>query len=118
MSSIQPLSNAISSEEPQSSEDKTGLKSESETIDDSNIKGIKITKNNDTSTYLFLPAAGDISGKNFGGVGTNLHYWTGSSASDTWAYYLYFNGATVYPEYSFERYMGFTIRPVRLVEVE
>ena len=87
-----------------------------ETIDDSNIKGIKITKNNDTSTYLFLPAAGDINGKNFGGVGAHLHYWTGSSLSNTQAYYLFFDGTTVYPDYSYNRDRGFTIRPVRLVE--
>ena len=87
-------------------------------IDDSNIKGMKITKNDDTNTYLFLPAAGDVHEKSFGGVNAHLHYWSSSSLSNTQAYYLFFNGTTVYPQYSYNRDMGFPIRPVRLVEVD
>ncbi len=89
-----------------------------EKIDESNINGMKITKTDDATTYLFLPAAGDLIEKQFGGVGAGLHYWSGTTYSSTWAYYLFFQDAVVYPDYAYERYSGFTVRPVRLVAVD
>ena len=94
-----------------------------------NIDGMKITKKDASSTYLFLPAAGYVSMTSFFGVGNNVYYWSGTASSDTAysgtaAYILRFRAIVdgqkrtdVEAQYGFMRYYGVSVRPVRLVAV-
>ncbi len=77
-------------------------------------KGYKFTNNGQT---LFLPAAGYVFGSSFYDVGSEGNYWSGTAYSNIFAYYLYFNNGNVNAEY-YNRYFGFSVRPVRLVAVE
>ena len=77
-------------------------------------KGYTFTNNGQT---LFLPAAGYVKDTRFLGVGSNNgYYWSGTVYwSD--AYYLFFNNGVVDAQASVDRYFGYSVRPVRLVEV-
>ena len=86
------------------------------TIDSSTNKGMKITKIDDSSTYLFLPAAGRINESSFNYVGTDGHYWSGTAYLSTRAYLLYFGSNVDAQRYNY-RYYGLSVRPVRLVAV-
>ena len=88
-----------------------------ETIVGSTIKGMKITKIDDPSTYLFLPAAGYVYGTSFSYVGSEGYYWSGTARSSTGASNLYFYRGLVYAQSSDNRYHGLSVRPVRLVAV-
>ena len=75
--------------------------------------------NNNYQT-LFLPAAGYVRTTKFYNVGQLGYYWSGIAYSNTDAYYLQFTyefDGTLYPHEYHYRYYGFTVRPVRLVEV-
>ena len=84
-------------------------------------KGMKITKNDDTNPYLFLPAAGRVNETSIQHVGLGCFYWSGITQSSTLAYGLfgqfsnlwYLNVRNNYP-----RCYGLSVRPVRLVAVE
>ena len=82
----------------------------------SEIQGMKITKKDDSKTYIFLPAAGYVRATSFQEVGSIFYYWSGS-ASSTGAYDLTFWNGSVTAQDSSYRYFGFSVRPVRLVEV-
>ncbi len=88
-----------------------------ETIVGSTIKGMKITKIDDPSTYLFLPAAGGVYGTSFYSVGTDGYYWSGTASSSTGANDLSFYRSNVNAQDSSNRYYGYSVRPVRLVAV-
>ena len=67
---------------------------------------------------IFLPAAGFVDGTSFKYVGSYGCYWSGTAYSSTQAYFLStyndgFNAQIVY-----DRYRGFSVRPVRLVAVD
>ncbi|MCI7001002.1 MAG: fimbrillin family protein [Prevotella sp.] len=81
----------------------------------SGIKGMKISKKDDSNTYIFLPAAGYVSGVVFKDVGSIFYYWSGSAAS-TGAYELTFWNSHVSAGGSGYRHFGYSVRPVRLVE--
>ena len=81
----------------------------------SEIKGMKISKIDDSNTYIFLPAAGWVSGLYFKEVGSIFYYWSGT-ASSTGAYDLTFWNSIVSAQDSSYRHLGFSVRPVRLVE--
>lgn len=81
------------------------------------IQGMKITKKDAPSTYLFLPAAGYVYGTSFDNVGTRGYYWSGTASSSPYAYYLPFHSSYVYTHGNYYRYAGFSVRPVRLVAV-
>ena len=75
--------------------------------------------NNNYQT-LFLPAAGYVRTTKFYNVGQLGYYWSGIAYSNTDAYYLQFTyefDGTLYPHEYHYRYYGFSVRPVRLVEV-
>ena len=81
------------------------------------IKGMKISKKDDSNTYIFLPAAGSA-GTKVSDVGDWGYYWSGTANSSNKPYSLYIaNGGGdaqyVKPFY----YVGRPVRPVRLVEV-
>ena len=82
----------------------------------SGIQGMKITKKDDSKTYIFLPAAGWVSGLYFKEVGSIFYYWSGT-ASSTGAYDLTFWNGSVTAQDSSDRSYGYSVRPVRLVEV-
>ena len=84
------------------------------------IQGMKITKIDDSSTYLFLPAANYFDGTRWSNYyGSYGCYWSGTADSSTGTCYLFFdNSGTVFPQNGSYRFYGFTIRPVRLVAVE
>lgn len=82
------------------------------------IQGMKIVKNGDTNTYIFLPAAGDFVSNECPNAGTNGHYWSCSIKSNTDVYYLYFNNGNVNYLNYYGRHCGFSIRPVRLEEID
>lgn len=83
------------------------------------IQGKKITKSDDISKYVFLPLAGRINVKSSQLVGQNGYYWSSTVYTETTTFLLLFNKeATIYPNATHERFYGYSIRPVRLVEVE
>ena len=83
----------------------------------SEIKGMKISKKDDSNTYIFLPAAGWVNGTKFENVGSKFYYWSGTanSTKTSYAYNLSNYGDVFASDYSY-RYSGFSVRPVRLVE--
>ena len=83
----------------------------------SEIKGMKISKKDDSNTYIFLPAAGYVHGTRFEDVDSILYYWSGT-ASSTGAYNLNFWNGSVTAQDSSYRYYGYSVRPVRLVAVD
>lgn len=83
------------------------------------IQGMKISKKDDSSTYIFLPTNGYILGAYCVNISNYGHYWSGTAKSSTEAYNLYIginNYVNVWN--GFEYSTGFSIRPIRLVEVE
>ena len=70
--------------------------------------------NNDQA--LFLPAAGYVSGSSFSSVGFFSYYWSGTASSTDSADCLAFHRSAVWPATVY-RYLGYSVRPVRLVEV-
>ena len=85
----------------------------------SEIKGMKITKKDDSNTYIFLPAAGYVSKDTFFFVGSGGYYQSGTASSSTKAYCLEFNKNNYVLEQSKSlRYLGRSVRPVRLVAVD
>ena len=77
-------------------------------------KGYEFVNNGQT---LFLPAAGYGSGKSFCGVGSYGEYWSGTAYSSTNAYYLSFDESGFNVQIIYDRYCGYSVRPVRLVEL-
>ena len=85
----------------------------------SEIKGMKITKKDDSNTYIFLPAAGYVSKDTFFFVGSGGYYQSGTASSSTKAYCLEFNKNNyVLKQSESLRYLGRPVRPVRLVAVD
>ena len=83
-------------------------------------KGYEFVNNGQT---LFLPAAGYVSGKSFGSVGSYGYYWSGTAYSSTTfpntkAYYLTLDSKGVAVDWNEDRYYGCSVRPVRLVPVD
>ena len=78
--------------------------------------GFKFTNNGQT---LFLPAAGYVEYTQFFAVGSGAgYYWSGTAQSSTSAYYLQlYSSGNVSAQPVSNRYRGFSVRPVRLVEV-
>ena len=81
----------------------------------SGIKGMKITKNGEPGTYIFLPAAAYVEKYWYNQVGSFGYYWSGTAYSSKSAYYLNFTTINVNVQYYGERYKGVSVRPVRLV---
>ena len=83
------------------------------------IIGMKITKKDDLSAYLFLPAAGRVDGTSFKNAGSCGYYWSGKANGET-AYYLLFKSDQTVDAQNYKRYRyyGMSVRPVRLVAVE
>ena len=78
-------------------------------------KGYEFKNNNQT---LFLPAGGKVNDTSFTGVGSIVLYWSGTPNSSTFAKNLYFYiGGVITAANDSYRYEGFSVRPVRLVEV-
>ena len=77
-------------------------------------KGYEFVNNDQT---LFLPAAGYVREKSLDGVGSYGYYWSGTAYPDTKAYYLTLDSKGVAVGWNEYRYKGFSVRPVRLVEV-
>ena len=88
----------------------------------SGIQGMKITKKEDSNTYIFLPAAGRFHETSSENVGAHGYYWSGTaeeimSYGDAYSYSLYFESVTLRAQNADNRYYGLSVRPVRLVEV-
>ena len=81
------------------------------------IQGMKITKKEDNSTYLFLPAAGYLINTMSNDVGSYGYYWSGTAHSD-YALCLNFCTGYFYAQGVYQRLYGYPIRPIRLVAVE
>ena len=80
-----------------------------------NVNGYLVTSRKN-GNQIFLPAAGGYDGNGNGSIGTNGFYWTAS------IYGIYFDSAndlnfgktySPYVNYSYFRYMGFPVRPVK-----
>ena len=76
---------------------------------------MKITKNGEPGTYIFLPAAAYVEKYWYNQVGSFGYYWSGTAYSSKSAYYLNFTTINVNVQYYGERYKGVSVRPVRLV---
>ena len=79
------------------------------------VAGRKFTSKADSSKYIFLPAAGYRSGTSLHNAGSYGFYWSSSlySSSPNVAYNMRFSSGSVNPQYSINRCIGFTVRPVR-----
>ena len=77
-------------------------------------KGYEFVNNDQT---LFLPAAGEVDGTSFKYVGSYGEYWSGTAYSSTDAYYLSFDESGFNVQIIYDRYCGYSVRPVRLVEL-
>ena len=78
------------------------------------VNGYKFMKTSDHSVYIFLPAAGLRETTNLNRQGSFGLYWSSSVYESMYsdAYYLYFDSDdSPYTEY-FERFNGFSVRPV------
>ena len=75
------------------------------------VNGRKVVGPNGNS--IFLPAAGYRGGSDLGNAGSYGNFWS-STASDfiNYSFYLYFNSGGYYLYDGFDRYNGFTVRPV------
>ena len=84
----------------------------------SGINGMKISKKDDSNTYIFLPAAGSA-GTKVNDVGVWGYYWSGTANSSTKPYYLYLGnyGGVNAQEVKSNYFVGRPVRPVRLVKV-
>ena len=81
------------------------------------IKGMKISKKDDSNTYIFLPAAGSA-GTKVSDVGDWGYYWSGTANSSNKPYLLYIaNGGGDAQYFKPFYYVGRPVRPVRLVKV-
>ncbi|MBP9994358.1 MAG: hypothetical protein KBT67_05365 [bacterium] len=80
------------------------------------VYGRKFASKKDAAKYIFLPAAGYRDGTNVHDVGSFGYYWSGSlnSSYPFYAYYMYFKYDNVDPQNYFNRYYGYTVRPVRV----
>ena len=78
---------------------------------------MKISKNDGSNTYLFLPAADFVSGTSFTYVGSYGRYWSGTAAPLGFACNLGFSSDDnyIYANDESSRFAGFSVRPVRLV---
>jgi uncharacterized protein (TIGR02145 family) len=85
--------------------------SEWTTID--GVNGWKFMKKTDHSVYVFFPAAGYGYGASLDYRGSNGSYWSASWHSADNAYLVNFNRSTVSPQYTYYRYSGLSVRPVR-----
>lgn len=75
------------------------------------VKGMKVTGPNGNS--IFLPAAGNRSGTDFGGRGSSGDYWSATLyGNNSYAYDLYFYSGYSYWNNGSNRYFGRTVRPV------
>ena len=65
---------------------------------------------------LFFPAAGYCSNGSVSNVGTYGYVWSSSlnTSGPYYAYDLYFNSSSVYPQLSIDRYFGRSVRGVRV----
>ena len=78
------------------------------------VNGRKFASRTDAAKYIFLPAAGRR-GTDVNGAGSAGGYWSSSLSSDPrLAYYMFFNSGSVYPQDRDSRYIGYTVRPVRV----
>ena len=84
----------------------------------SGIQGMKITKKDNSNTYIFLPAAGYVAGIYFKDVGSIGRYWSGTAGTaSNDAYILRITDVSVLAQNNYNRHFGLPVRPVRLVEV-
>ena len=85
---------------------------------DSVKKGYTIKNKTDNTKSIFLPAAGEIDGTTLSKVGKEGNYWENIANSETSAYIFEFTNTNYASSTSwYDRYYGYTIRPVRLEEV-
>ena len=85
----------------------------------SGIQGMKITKKDDSNTYIFLPAAGYVRATSFEQVGSYGRYWSGTAGTTSNdAYFLRITSGSVMVQPNYYRYFGLPVRPVRLVAVD
>ncbi len=64
---------------------------------------------------VFLPAAGYRIGTTVIDVGISGNYWSSSPYSATYAYYFTFSAGAVFPQYSYRRFYGFSVRLARQI---
>ena len=75
------------------------------------VNGYKVTGPNGNS--IFLPAAGYRNDTSLSGAGSNGHYWSATPYSNSsHAYNLYFGSVNYDWNFCYNRYYGFTVRPV------
>ena len=77
------------------------------------VAGRKFMKKTDHSVYVFFPAAGRGYGTSLRDRGSSGRYWSSSWYSADYAYLLYFNSSSVYPQYYNYRFYGCSVRAVQ-----
>ena len=83
-------------------------------------KGFQAMRIRGNIQYIFLPPAGCVTSGWFNPYGSKGYYWSGTGASDKWAWHLGFDPDkginNMDAKKSAVRRYGFSVRPVRLVE--
>ncbi len=77
------------------------------------INGYKFMKKSDHSVYVFFPAAGSGVSTSLYDRGKSGHFWSSSLRSADRGYRLYFDSGSVYPQDSYSRYRGLSVRAVQ-----
>ncbi len=66
---------------------------------------------------VFLPAAGYRSGTSVSYAGSDGYYWSSTAYDSNGAYYVYFYSGNLFPQnYYYRRYLGLSVRLVRVVQ--
>ena len=78
------------------------------------IAGRKFMKKTNHNVFIFLPAAGNYNGTTLLNRGSGGFYWSRSIySSAAGGYYLFFGSGGVYPQLTYSRYNGFSVRAVQ-----
>ena len=67
----------------------------------------------ETAGAVFLPAAGSRLGTNVANVGNIGYYWSSTPYYEYYAYNMIFYSNFLYATYDYNRYLGFSVRPVQ-----
>ena len=81
-------------------------------IEENGMNGRRFTSRLNGNS-IFFPAAGGYFNRSFYDRGTTGYYWASSLYSATNGYSLYIDSSDVYPQRSYSRYDGFSVRAVQ-----
>ena len=85
---------------------------DSEWTDEDGVAGRRFTSRINGNS-IFFPAAGYRYGTGLYYHGSDGYYWSASLRSQTLGYYLDFSSGGIHPTYTYDRFLGFSVRAVQ-----